>query len=110
LSVDESYKIYNPQKYQEKSARWAFDFVDNLAKLKFQEAIKDIRSRREPFEREMFIKQKQVEAEAFRRHKKGVNAARKYLTQYSNGLMKKVVKLYLELRNTLIVKYTNNNE
>jgi len=110
LSVDDSYKIYNPKKYQEKSARWAFDFVDNLAKLKFQEAIKDIRTSREPFEKEIFTSQEQVEAEALKRHKKSARSAQKYLTAYSNGLMKKVTKIYLDLRNTLIVKYSNNNE
>lgn len=110
VSVDASFNLYNPKKYQENSARWAFDFVDNLARLKFQEAIKDIRNARNPFEKEMFSRQEQVEEEALKRHKKSIRSARKYLTAYSNGLMKDVLKIYLDLRNDLIVKYTNNNE
>ncbi len=110
LSIDKSYNLYNPKKYQKESARWAFDFVDNLAKLKFQEAIKDIRSARKPFEDKIFKDLPNIEKEALKRYKKSSKSARKYLTKYSNNLMKNVVKIYLDLRNDLIVKYTNNNE
>jgi len=110
LSIDKSYNTYNPKKYDEKSARWAIDFVDNLAKLKFQEAIKDIRVVRKPFEDKIFDELKEIENTAMKKHKRSVKSARKYLTDYSNKLMKRVVEMYLNLRNELIVKYTNNNE
>jgi len=110
LSIDKSYNIYNPKKYQKESARWAIDFVDNLAKLKFQSAIKDIWKVRKPFEDKIFENMKNIEKEALKRHKRSVKSAKKYLTNYSNNLMKQVVKMYYNLRNELIVKYTNNNE
>lgn len=110
LSTAECYNTYNPEKYEEKSARWAIDFVDNLAFLKFQEAIKDIWAARNPFEEEIFAKQEQIEKEALNLHKKNVQAAQRYLTDYSNGLMNRVPDLYRKLRDTLIVKYTNNRE
>ena len=110
LSVDASYNTYNPEKYDEKSARWAIDFVDNLANLKFQEAIKDVWAARNPFEEEILSRLPEVEKEALRLYKKSPRAAQNYLTAYSNGLMSRVVGIYTGLRNTLIVKYTNNRE
>ena len=110
LSVAETYNIYDPNKYDEKSARWAIDFVDNLANLKFQEVIKDVRIVRDPFENEIFAKQIQIEDEASKLYKKNPKAAREFLTNYSNGLMNKVTEMYLGLRDTIITKYTNNGE
>jgi dipeptidase len=110
LSTHESYQVYDPEKYDERSARWAFDFVDNLANLKFQEAIKDVRVVRDPFEQAMFDRQAEVEEEALALHKKDPQSAREYLTEYSNGLMKQATEMYVELRNELIVNYTNNQE
>ncbi len=110
LSVAETYNIYDPNKYDEKSARWAIDFVDNLANLKFQEIIKDVHAVRDPFEKEIFAKQSQVEQEAQKLYKKNPKEAQEYLTAYSNGLMNNVTEMYIGLRNSIITKYTNNRE
>ncbi|MGB8953048.1 MAG: C69 family dipeptidase [Candidatus Aminicenantales bacterium] len=108
LSVAEPYNIYDPENYDEKSARWAIDFVDNLANLKFQEAVKDVWAVRNPFEEEIFQKQSQVEGDALQLYQQEPRKAREYLTQYSNSLMNRVLEIYHTLRNTLISKYTNN--
>jgi dipeptidase len=110
LSTADCYRTYNPGKYQQTSARWAIDFVDNLARLKFQAAVKDIWAARNPFEEEIFSRQEEIEKEALKRYKKNPRAAKEYLTRYSNGLMDRVVDIYLALRDTLMVKYTNNRE
>jgi dipeptidase len=110
LSTHESYQIYDPEQYDERSARWAFDFVDNLAGLKFQEAIKDVWAKREPFEAAIFEGQEELEKEALAMYKDDPQAARQFLTDYSNGLMKEATETYVQLRNELIVKYTNNQE
>ncbi|MEE4218311.1 MAG: C69 family dipeptidase, partial [Xanthomonadales bacterium] len=110
LSTHESYQVYDPEEYDERSARWSFDFVDNLLNLKFQEAIKDVRAVREPFEQAMFERQQELEAEALALYKKDPQAAREFLTEYSNGLMEQATSMYLQLRNELIVKYSNNQE
>jgi len=110
LSVDESYNLYDPTKYDEKSARWAIDFVDNLANLKFQAISKDVQAIRDPFENEMFTKQNDIELEAQNQYKKSPRQAQEYLTSYSNGLMKQVPEMFTGLRNTIITKYTNNHE
>ncbi len=110
LSVAETYNLYDPNKYDEKSARWAIDFVDNLANLKFQLISKDVQDVRNPFESEIFAKQAQVEDEAMKLYKKDPAEAQAYLTGYSNTLMNKVTEMYLGLRNSIITKYTNNHE
>ncbi|MCK5774905.1 MAG: C69 family dipeptidase, partial [Bacteroidales bacterium] len=66
LSTDDTYQTYDPNAYSEKSARWAIDFVDNLANLKFQNIAKDVRTIRDPFEAQLFENQKQIEKEALK--------------------------------------------
>lgn len=110
LSVAETYKTYDPNKYDEKSARWAIDFVDNLANLRFQDIANDVRAVRDPFEAEMFNKQKAIEDEAMSLYKKDPKLAQEYLTKYSNDKMDRVTEMFLNLRNQIIVKYTNNQE
>lgn len=110
LSVSETYKTYDPNKYAEKSARWAIDFVDNLANLKFQKISEDVRAVREPFESAIFKDQKRVEEEAFTLYQQSPEKAQEYLTAYSNGLMDDVTAMFLSLRNEIITKYTNNHE
>lgn len=110
LSTHESYQIYDPNQYSEKSARWAIDFVDNLANLKFQEIAKDVREVRDPFEAKMFDYQKTLEEEALKLYKKDPKKAQEYLTNYSNGLMNEVTQMFLQLRNQIITDYTNNHE
>lgn len=110
LSVAETYNIYDPNKYDERSARWAIDFVDNLANLRFQDIAKDVKAVREPFEAEMFNNQQRVEQEALTIYKKNPKQAREFLTNYSNGKMNRVTEMFLELRDQIITKYTNNHE
>ena len=82
LSVPDAYNIYDPEKFQQESARWAIDFVDNLARLKFQHAIGDIRAARDVFERGIFSRQESIEKNALERFRKRPAAARKYLTYH----------------------------
>ncbi|HNT42728.1 MAG TPA: C69 family dipeptidase, partial [Tenuifilaceae bacterium] len=110
LSVDHSYSTYDPNKYDEKSARWAIDFVDNLANLKFQAIAGDVRAVRSPFEAKIFENQAVVEAEALRLYRKNPESAQEYLTGYTNGLMSDVTAMFLDLRNQIITNYTNNHE
>jgi dipeptidase len=110
LSIHESYKIYDPNKYDEKSARWAIDFVDNLANLKFQNIAEDVRTIRTPFEENIFNNQAAIENEALELYKNNPEAAQEFLTNYSNKLMNDVTKMFIDLRNEIITNYTNNHE
>jgi hypothetical protein len=62
------YQVYDPERFTEDSTRWAIDFVDNLAGLRFQEATEDVRAVRDPSEDRLFAKQARVEEEAARLH------------------------------------------
>jgi len=102
------YKTYNPDKFSENSARWAVDFVDNLLYLRWQEAVKDLRAVRDPLEAAFFEEQASIDAEALELYVKKPGLAKKFLTDYTNSRMEKIVEMYRELRRLLISKYTNN--
>ena len=104
------YQIYDPENYSDASARWAIDFVDNLSNLKFQKAIEDVRTVRNPWEESIFMRQEAIEKEAMRLYAKSGKKAREYLTNYCTGLQDEVLLMFHELRDMLIVKYTNNRE
>ena len=106
--ISSFFKTYDPDKFSEDSARWAIDFIDNLLYLRWQEAIKDVRAVRDPFEAKLFAEQVSIDAEALALYKKDPQLAKKFLTDYSNSRMEEIVKMYRGLRNLLISKYTNN--
>ncbi|TFG79389.1 MAG: hypothetical protein E4H23_06010 [Chrysiogenales bacterium] len=105
-----SYQNYDPEKYSDTSARWTIDFVDNLCNLRFQDAVKEVVARRQPFEDKIFADQEKVEKEALRLYAVNPKKAKAYLTAYCRGVMEKVPPLYLEIRNRLITLFTNNRE
>jgi dipeptidase len=104
------YQTYDPDQFSEGSARWAFDFVDNLLYLKWQDAIKDLRAARDPLETRFFAEQKDIDNEAFKLYRNNPELATKFLTEYTDQCMEEVVELYRELRYLLISKYTNNKQ
>ncbi|NLE33652.1 MAG: peptidase [Bacteroidales bacterium] len=110
LSVAGTYNLYDPEKYDERSARWAIDFVDNLANLQFRDIATDVREARDPFEEELFASQEKVEAEALIIYREDQGAARRFLTAYSDEKMNRVTEMFLELRDQIITRYTNNRE
>jgi dipeptidase len=108
--VADCYKHYNPEYFQENSIRWCVDFVDNLMYLRWQDAIKTVRDKRDPLEAGFFNEQTEVDVKAQEllkeNHKKGV----KYLTDLTIERMNKVHQLFQELRLDLISNYTNNKQ
>jgi dipeptidase len=105
-----SYQTYDPEHYSDRSARWAIDFVDNLCNLRFQDAAKEVLAMRRPFEDAIFADQERIEKEALRLYASSPRRAKAYLTAYCRGLMEKVPPLYLEIRDRLITRFTNNRE
>jgi len=102
------YKTYDIQKFDENSARWAVDFVDNLLHLRWQDAVKDLEAIRNPLEKSFFDEQADVEKEALRLFEKNPKKAKDYLTMLTRTRMERVVQMYRDLRNTLITQYTNS--
>jgi len=106
--VSPLYKIYDFRAYSEDSARWAYDFVEKLALLRWQPALKDVEAARAPLEDAFFADQAAVEAQAAALLKTDPAAAVKYLTDLTVTRMEKLVGLYRELRTKLLTKYTGD--
>jgi dipeptidase len=106
--IAECYKNFDPTTYSDKSACWAIDFVDNLLYLKWQEAVKDLWMARNPYEEQLFIERDHIDKEALALYESSPEKALEYLTAYSKGKMETVLKMYNELHDALIVKYSNS--
>jgi dipeptidase len=104
------YQRYDPKQFSEDSARWLIDFVDNLLYLEFQNAIEDVRAKRDPLEAEFFEAQAELEKRALELHRESPEKARAFLTDSTRTSMERIVDMYRELRNLLITEYTNNRE
>jgi dipeptidase len=108
--ISSLYKTYNPDEFDENSARWIIDLVDNLLYLKWQEAIKDLRAVRNPLEAGFFEKQADIELKALELYKKEPALAKKFLTNYTNECVERTMEMYRKLGRLLITKYTNNKQ
>lgn len=109
-AIHPAYKTWNPDRFDENSARWNIDLVDNLLYLKWQAAMGDVRRARDPLEESFFDDQARIDAEALRLFKEDPAQARNYLTEITRSRMQAVVDLYRGLRNQLITRYTNNKQ
>lgn len=105
--VPEAYKIGGRDKFDRESAWWAFNFVANWAELKFSYMIEDIKTKYQEFEGEFFAQQPIIEAKAVELYKKDPQQAKKYLTEYSNTSLQKVVDDWWALGELLIAKYND---
>jgi len=102
------YKTYDPDNFSADSARWAIDFVDNLLYLRWQNAVKDLCKLRDPLEASFFAEQAAIDTQAQKLLQQDPAACHRFLTDYTQKSMQKTVKMYQNLRNLLITKYTNN--
>jgi dipeptidase len=106
--VAEAFKKYDYRTFSEDSARWAVDFVEKLMLLRWQSAVKDLREARDPLENGFFNEQAGIDGRAVELLKKDPAAAVKYLTELTVKRMESIVKLYRELRNKLLSKYSGD--
>jgi len=104
----ECYKNFDPTTYSNKSANWAIDFVDNLLYLKWQEAVQDMWDVRNPYEEALFEERHRIDNEALVLYMENPEKAKAYLTEYSKEKMETVLKMYNDLHDKLIVKYSNS--
>lgn len=109
-SIHESYKNYDPEKFNPKSARWAIDFVDNLLYLRWQDATKDLLILREPMQKQFFDNIAATDKKALQLYKKSPSKAKEFLTKECSKNMQTVLDTFIEIRNVLITKYTNNKQ
>jgi dipeptidase len=106
--VSPLYQTYDFREFSEDSARWSYDFVEKLALLRWQPALKDIEAARAPLERSFFADQAAVEAKAAELLRRDPAAAAEYLTGLTVSRMEKLVALYRSLRKALLTKYSGD--
>jgi len=86
--------------------QWKFQLVEDLAGLKYQEAIKDVRGVFEPAEARFLALQPEFEAAAVRVFRKyGAAHAERFVTEYTNSCLENVDNAYGELVDYLMFKY-----
>lgn len=108
--VPEVYRTYNPDVYSDSSARWAVDFVDNLLYLNWQDGKLDLQAARQPLEASFFARNVEIEREYMALASKNPRKAAELLDTYAETCAGEIMQTYRMLRNTLLVKYTNNRK
>ncbi|MEZ5071991.1 MAG: C69 family dipeptidase [Bacteroidales bacterium] len=106
--IAQCYKNFDPTTYSRESACWAIDFVDNLLYLRWQDAIRDVRAVRDPYENRLFGERERIDGEALALYRKNPDKALDYLTNYTRACMEEVLDMYNDLHDQLIVKYSNS--
>ncbi len=105
-SMPESYMIDARAKFNKESAWWAYRVVAQLALFRWQEMIVDINLVWNEIENKAFSEQTKIEEEALALYKKNPNAAKTFLTNYSNKMAEDAVDRYWHLYEELWAKYT----
>lgn len=93
--------------FSRESAWWAFNFVSNWADLKFSYMIEDIKAVRDPLEAEFFAMQPAIENAAVALYETNPNAARAFITTYTNGCAERTVDAYWKLASKLVGRYAD---
>jgi dipeptidase len=106
--ISELYDTYDARQFSEGSARWSVDLVDNLMHLRWQDAVRDLHASRDPIEEEFFAAQADIDRQALDLYRKDPAEASAFLTDLTRSRMERVVRMYRDLRGTLITKYTNS--
>ena len=107
--IHTAWNTYDPAVYSEDSFRWAVDFVDNLLYLKWQTAIEDVKTVRDPVEARYFEEIAAIDEKVAALYEKSPKKASKYVTELTWERMEEMHGIYSELRDQLITKYTNNH-
>lgn len=106
LSVPQSFGICGQHRYREDAAIWTFRRANRLAAVKFGETRKLIEEGVAHFESKLFTEQAFVEQTAQQLMKeKGVEAAKQYLTDYTNNFAGAALQHWKELGDQLFFMY-----
>ena len=86
--------------------QWKFQLVEDLAGLRYQEAIADVRRVFGPAEQRFLTLQPEFEDAAVRVFRKqGATSAKQFVTAYTNSCLETVDDAYSELVDFLMFKY-----
>ncbi|MCD4784902.1 MAG: C69 family dipeptidase [Candidatus Eremiobacteraeota bacterium] len=102
-----SYSYGSTKKFDKNFSWWAFNFVANLADLKYSYMIKDIKAKQNEIESQEFANQPKIDKKALEIYRKNPDEAKKYLTEYCIENADKVVAQWWDLAFFLFGKYSD---
>ncbi len=105
--IPKSYTIGSLQQFSWDSAWWIFNFVANIANLKYSYMIKDIQKVQQELENRFFAFQPTIEKIASELYQSEPELASQFLTDYSVGQAEQVVNKWRQLGEFLLTKYND---
>ena len=105
--VPHSFTVGSIQKFSWDSAWWVFNFVANIANLKYSFMVQDILEVQKEIEGRFLAMQPVVEQTALTLAEKDPDLMRDYLTQYSVGQAEEMVRRWKELGEFLLTTYND---
>jgi len=108
--MPESYAIFDPDQFDDASAKWTYDEVDNLLYLNWQEGFKIVKAEQAALE-ESFYSEMGLETDTFQAMlKEDRLKALQAITAKVEERATRNVETYRKLRKTLLTKFTNNRQ
>lgn len=111
-SVPETFAVGNGDllTYSETSAFWTFNQVTNMAYLRYNDMIRDVRKVQKELEQGFIATVPAIDQAALTLYNTlGEKAARDFLTNYSSNAANNTTKRWKELSHYLLVKYKDGN-
>ncbi|MBK9355942.1 MAG: C69 family dipeptidase [Bacteroidales bacterium] len=108
--IPASYAVFNPDEFDDASAKWTYDEVDNLLYLNWQEGFRLVKAEQVSLETNFFIGIQEEEAELRNLLSTDREKALKVITTKVQERADKNVLTYRSLRKTLLTKFTNNRQ
>ncbi|MDD4952764.1 MAG: C69 family dipeptidase [Desulfovibrionaceae bacterium] len=103
-----AWQIGDPQKFSREPAFWAFNLVNNWARLSFRRMTRnDILPRQAEIEAAEAAKTPEIEAAAMALYKKDPAQARAFLTRFCARNADQVLRTWWDLADELIAKYSD---
>jgi len=106
-AIPGSYETGTMQHFSWNSAWWVFNFVANIANLKYSYMIKDIQKVQKELEGQFFAFQPAVETAAADLNGKDPQLAKQFLTTYSVSQGEMVMRKWKQLGEDLLTKYND---
>lgn len=108
--IPASYATFNPDEFDDASAKWTYDEVDNLLYLNWQEGFKLVKSEQLALETAFFEEIQLEESVLTAQLKENRELALQSITGKVEERATRNVEVYRKLRKTLLTKFTNNRQ
>jgi dipeptidase len=108
--IPASYATFNPDEFDDASAKWTYDEVDNLLYLNWQEGFKLVKAEQLALETAFFEEIQLEEAVLAAQLKENREMALEALTNKVGERAERNVEAYRKLRKTLLTRFTNNRQ